>query len=162
MKKSREKRLFRKPTSAKEIIKNHLIKKPQYLKLSTTGCFEKIVSILPPTLRDGVSFVYQKNRVLFFALKHPGIKMELDYNHNLIKSLLNKIKTIDKNCADIEIDQIKSFVTYKAKNKEKLFSYSCDNNFYEKSKGEFKNLANNSTLKEEFEEIRKIIKDGQN
>ena len=146
--------------SAKEIIQTHFLEKPQFKKLSTHACFIKLISVLPKHLRQHIAFVYQKKRTLFIALKHPGIKMEIDYNHNLIKSLLNKIKNIDKSCADIEINEIKSFVTYKEKKREELFEYACDNHFDERARGEFKVLSKDSNLQKKFEEIRKIIKNG--
>jgi hypothetical protein len=81
--------------------------------------------------------------------------MEFNYKHNLIKSLLNKIKDIDLKCQIIEVDEIKSFVSNKIKppviNQKPLLTYK------ERSSGKFDNLASSDELKELFEKIKETI-----
>jgi hypothetical protein len=140
--------------TAQEII-SHLINKPQNSKIIQKGCIDKLISLLPPHLANAVMFTYIKNRTLFFVLNHPGLKMEFNYKHNLIKSLLNKIKDIDLKCQIIEVDEIKSFVSNKIKppviNQKPLLTYK------ERSSGKFDNLASSDELKELFEKIKETI-----
>ncbi len=141
--------------SSKEIVE-HIIKNPQNKKILQKRCFEKLKNLLPSHLKSAVLFVYIKNKTLFFVLNHPGIKMEFNYKHNLIKDLLNKIKEIDKDCQDIEIERVKSFVSNKIEiDKEfKKVQY-----FYkERSLGEFKIETDNKELREIFQKIQNIIK----
>jgi hypothetical protein len=140
--------------TAEEII-SHLINKPQNSKIVQKRCIDKLISLLPPHLANAVMFTYIKNRTLFFVLNHPGLKMEFNYKHNLIKSLLNKIKDIDLKCQIIEVDEIKSFVSNKIKpplaNQKPTFTYK------ERASGKFKNLASSDELKELFEKIKETI-----
>ncbi len=99
--------------------------------------------------------MYQKNDTLFFVLNHPGIKMEFNYKVTLIKSLLNKVKELDKKCAKLEIKEIKSFVS----NKTKLSpppSLSIPV-YHERAKGDFENLAKDEEIKKIIEKIREEI-----
>jgi hypothetical protein len=139
--------------TAKEII-SHFTGKPQNSQIVKTACIDKLISCLPPHLANAVMFTYIKNRTLFFVLNHPGLKMEFNYKHNLIKSLLNKIKDIDLKCKILEVDEIKSFVSNKIPTKkidEIAFTYK------ERSSGEFVNLATSDELKELFEKIKNTI-----
>jgi hypothetical protein len=141
--------------SSKSII-NHLIKKPSYSKMGEKLCYQKIADALPPHISKSILFIYRKNRTLFFVLSHSGIKMEFDYKHNLIKSLLNKIKNIDKNCQNIEITAVKSFVSNKisktAPSKRRKLRYK------ERAKGDFDFDMENTHLKELFLQIKEEIK----
>ncbi len=82
--------------------------------------------------------------------------MELDYKHNLIKSLLNKIKDFDKNCKDIEIDEVRSFVSSKVKKEDKK---SKPIRYYkESSTANFEINCQNQELNRLFLEIKETIK----
>jgi hypothetical protein len=154
MKKDRE---FRFKT-AQTIIYKHILSKPQYSYLTKKRCVDKALEALPKHLLNGVEFHYIKNRTLFFALNHPGIKMEFNYNHKLIKMLLNKIKTIDNSCKDIEIDKIVSFISNRAKPEKSLFFWSAESSFNERAKGKFKIYVTDIKLKRRFENIKSLIK----
>ncbi len=140
--------------TSKEII-SHIINKPQNSQIIKTECINKLISFLPPHLANAIMFTYIKNRTLFFALNHPGLKMEFNYKHNLIKSLLNKLKDIDLKCKIIEIDEIKTFVSNKIEAKAPKISTII---YKERANGEFQNLATDTELNKLFEEIRKMIK----
>ncbi len=142
--------------SSQNII-SHLTGKPRFQKISQKKCFAKLISLLPPQLGRAVMFTYVKNKTLFFVLNHPGLKMEFHYKINLIKSLLNKIKDIDKNCRDIEVTNIKAFVSNKIDTQQmppppSTFTYK------ERAKGRFYNFATNEQLKELFNQIKTQIK----
>jgi len=140
--------------TAQEII-SHLINKPQNSKIIQKGCIDKLISLLPPHLANAVMFTYIKNRTLFFVLNHPGLKMEFNYKHNLIKSLLNKIKDIDLKCQIVEVDEIKSFVSNKIK--PPLAKPKPTLTYKERSSGMFNNQATSDELKELFEKIKNTI-----
>lgn len=140
--------------TSKEII-SHIINKPQNSQIIKTECINKLISFLPPHLANAIMFTYIKNRTLFFVLNHPGLKMEFNYKHNLIKSLLNKLKNIDLKCKIIEIDEIKSFVSNKIKPPSSKISTLI---YKERASGEFQNLATDEKLNKLFEEIKKVIK----
>ncbi len=144
--------------SAKSIL-DHLYHQPTHSKLLALSCFDKIKKALPLHIQKGIAFIYRKDRTLFFVLQHPGLKMELDYKHNLIKSLLTKIKEFDKNCTDIEIDSIKSFVT----NKKPLTPPKKKSHYRypERSQGSFQIETQNPKLKALFEAIQDEINHAQ-
>ncbi|RUM67083.1 MAG: hypothetical protein DSZ06_01990 [Sulfurospirillum sp.] len=141
--------------SSKSII-NHLIKKPSYSKMGEKLCYQKIADALPPHISKSILFIYRKNQTLFFVLSHSGIKMEFDYKHNLIKSLLNKIKNIDKSCQNIEITTIKSFVSNKIN--KTVPSKRVKLRYKERARGDFDFDIKNSNLKELFLQIKEEIK----
>ncbi len=141
--------------SINQII-SHIISKPQFQKISQKRCFDKLVKLLPPHLKNAVIFTYTKNQTLFFVLNHPGLKMEFHYKVNLIKTLLKQIKTIDVECKTMQdILDIKYFVSnkqplQKKKQKNKLF-------YKELAKGEFKILTKNKKLQNLFLQIKDAI-----
>ena len=140
--------------SSNEII-SHIISAPSMKKINSHYCFEKIKSLLPKHLSSAVLFMYQKNDTLFFVLNHPGIKMEFNYKVTLIKSLLNKVKEIDKKCANLEIKEIKSFVSNKIKLSPPA---SLTIPIYkERAKGDFENLAKDEEIRKIIEQIREEI-----
>ncbi len=138
----------------------HLKNQPYYKKIKNIECFNKIKSLLPPKLSNSILFIYIKNQTLFFVLTHPGYKMEFNYNVNLIKRLLKELKKRDKNCQNLNIKDIKTFVTNKI-NIQKTENNNKNSKIYynERAKGNFKILTNNQKLKTRFLEIQKIIKD---
>lgn len=140
--------------TSQDII-SHLVRKPQNRQIVQKGCIDKLISCLPPQMARAVLFTYIKNRTLFFVLNHPGLKMEFNYKHNLIKSLLKKIKDIDLICKEVEVDEIKSFVSNKIAppvKPQKIIT------FHERSHGNFANDAKDETLHALFESIRQEIK----
>ena len=143
--------------TVKNII-SHIISKPQYKKISQKRCFDKVVKLLPPHLQSAVLFTYVKNQTLFFVLNHPGLKMEFHYKVNLIKSLLKQLKTIDKECLDMQdIKEVKAFVSNKPKQKVTT-NLKVKQTYKELSNGEFKIITKNKNLKNLFQKIQKVIK----
>lgn len=141
--------------SAKSIIE-HLLHQPRNSKVLEIACFEKVKSMLPVHLRASVMFIYKKNSTLFFVLNHPGMKMEFHYKHTLIKTLLNKLKDFDENCKDLDITEVKSFVSNKIPTPQTK-TVKLERYFSEKSKGTFENKAKNSEIKALFDAIKTTI-----
>jgi hypothetical protein len=137
-------------------IISHIVKKPQYQKISSKRCFMKVIKLLPPHLSRAVLFTYTKNKTLFIVLNHPGLKMEFHYKDNLIKSLLKQIKSIDIDCQNMEdIRDIKYFVSNKI---EKKSPPAKPLTFKEKASGDFSILTENKKLYELFQKIKSTIK----
>ena len=142
--------------SSEKII-SHITGKPLFQKIGQKKCFARVISLLPPHLAKAVMFTYVKNRTLFFVLNHPGLKMEFNYKINLIKSLLKKIKDIDPECKNMDIVDVKAFVTNKINftpppPPESKFTYQ------ERATGRFYNFATDPKLKQLFQEIKEEIR----
>lgn len=141
--------------TAKSIIE-HLKHNPRNSKVLEIACYEKVKAMLPPRLAKAVLFIYKKNKTLYFVLNHPGMKMEFNYKHSLIKNLLNKLKDFDENCKDIAITEVKSFVSNKIPEK-KVIKPTIKRYYKEKATGTFKNRAQNEELKAIFENIKAML-----
>ncbi len=136
-------------------IISHIISKPQFKKIAQKKCFDKVVKLLPPHLKNAVLFTYTKNQTLFFVLNHPGLKMEFHYKVSFLKTLLKQVKTIDPSCHDMQdISDIKFFVSNKPRQKKKIQKKL----FYkELSHAKFKILTKNKKLQELFSQIKDEI-----
>ncbi len=142
--------------NSKKIIA-HIVKKPYFHKIGEKKCFAKLITLLPPQLQKAVMFTYVKNRTLFFVLNHPGMKMEFNYKITLIKSLLKKIKDIDENCKDVQITEVKAFVSNKithAPPPEVITNFT----YKERATGRFYNFATDARLKALFQQIKEDIR----
>jgi len=143
--------------TAKSIIE-HLKRHPRNIKVLEIACYEKLKSMLPMHLKSAILFIYKKNQTLYFVLNHPGMKMEFNYKHTLIKNLLNKLKDFDQNCKDIKITEIKSFVSNKIPQK-KTNEPIVKRYYREKATGTFENRAKNEELKAIFNNIKTMLTD---
>ncbi|HFC03749.1 MAG TPA: DUF721 domain-containing protein [Nitratifractor salsuginis] len=77
--------------------------------LSQHRCYRKFLELLPPRFRQAIAFVTVKNRQLMVALSHPGYKMELNYNQDVLKSLLRTLMEARPDCAFMAADRIVIF-----------------------------------------------------
>ena len=139
-------------------IISHLKTKPYLKKLRHIDCYNQLLSLLPKTIRENTRFIYQKNDTLFFVLNHPGIKMELNYKSNLIKSILKKLIDLKPQCIFMKSAQIKAFVTNKIDKKEINESKHRKLRYKENSRGKFKNRAKNREIYDILEKIRSQVK----
>jgi hypothetical protein len=99
--------------------------------------------------------MYIKNKTLFIALNHPGLKMEFNYNVNLIKRLLKELKKVDLSCKSIKVDDIRTFTSNKTSDTREVSLAKIA--YKERSRGEFLIRTDNKNLIEVFENIKKII-----
>ena len=140
---------------SKTII-SHLKKHPSLKTLEQEECFDMLITLLPNSLSDFIKFLYIKNDILFFVLKHPSAKMEFNYKRNLIKDILKKIESFHPKCKCINLKEIKAFVSNKKELKPEIFKNATI--FYkERSLGDFTNKTKDEKLHEIFEKIRKEI-----
>ena len=59
--------------------------------------------------QKAVAFIYIKNDTLFVAVTHPGFKMELNYNRDLLKSILTQMASLDTECKMMKADKVVVF-----------------------------------------------------
>ena len=142
---------------ASEILNR--VKQTPYLKsVQKYSCYNKLLELMPPRFAKAIAFFYIKNNILFGALSHPGYKMELNYNKDLVKGLLNQIASFDLECKEIfkEVQEIKFFVS-KFHTPAPLVLSSSIPRYQELAKGEFKILAQDPDIKTLFEKIKEDI-----
>ena len=140
-------------------IITHIKNQPIYSKLNSVKCYEKIKALLPPRFQNGISFMYIKNDILFFALNHPALKMEFNYNLNLIKEALKEFKKSSRECEEINFKDVIVFVTNKIENSDITEEKEESMIFYkERSSGTFDIKTDNEKLQKIFKEIQKVIK----
>jgi hypothetical protein len=133
-------------------ILNHIKINPIFKKVHTQSMLDRLVSILPANLKDGIDFYYTKNQILFFVLTHQLYKNEFKNNKELIKSLLKQLQLNS-------IVDINYFVTNKPKRIEKsVFKPITVIPYKRQSYAIFDNHAKNKKIYDKFEEIRKLIK----
>lgn len=120
-----------------------------FSKLNSFEGFDKILKQLPPNISSGVDFLFVKNDILFFVLKHQIYKVECEYNRASIKNLLTLIP-------QIKASRVEFIVTNK---KPMTISQNKKiSTFEEKSFGEFENFFEDNKMREIFEQIRIQIK----
>ncbi len=142
--------------TAKDIVRSLQVQ-PQFQKLQHYSCIRKILSMFLQSTQRFVDFCYIKNATLFIVLTHNAGKQEFDNNIKMIKDVLNHM--IPEECKEVEIRDIKAFVTHKQRKRKgeiehvrvPFYKERADGNFFLK---EFQNQE----IKELFMSIREIIK----
>jgi len=114
---------------------------------------------MPPRFANAIAFFYIKNNTLFGGLSHPGYKMELNYNKDLINNLLNQLTIIDLDCANIfkDVKKIEFFVS-KFHTPAPIIAPKTDIKYKELATGEFKIEAKESEILSLFKKIQEDIK----
>jgi hypothetical protein len=138
---------------ASEIL-SHISNQPQFRYLKKHECFRKYLHLLPNKWKQAIAFVYIKNKILFIAVKHPVFKTELNYNKDLLTSLLSQLKTYVDGCKELDALQVEIFVTYKQEEKEKEDTVPY---YHEMATGEFEIDTNQEELRAKFQEIKTSI-----
>ncbi len=139
-------------------ILSHLTNQPQFRFLKKQACYEKYIKLLGAKYQKAVAFIYIKNHTLFIAVTHPGFKMELNYNKDLLKSLLTQLRRYDQTCEMMQAEQIVIFHSrYHPLTPPKTEATTVPY-YEEQSSAEFAILTEDSKLKEKFEKIQQQIK----
>jgi len=120
-------------------------------------CYRKFLTLLPPRFRDAIAFIYVREAVLHIALRHPGYKMELDYNKELLKSLLETLTTSDKACHHLQADRVILF------NSRYVSASTPDSSetvphYHELADGSFEDHTTHPDLRAQFKRLRHIIR----
>jgi len=137
-------------------ILSHLSSLPQFKSLKRQGCYEKYIALLSSKWQKAIAFIYIKDATLFIAVTHPGFKMELNYNRDLLKSLLTQLCTLDEGCKEMQADKVVIFHSkYYAMPEEKTRSSTVPY-YLERARGDFE-LPQDAELKAKFEHIKTLI-----
>ncbi|HIP52094.1 MAG TPA: hypothetical protein EYG94_08415 [Campylobacterales bacterium] len=138
-------------------ILSHIQTLPQFKLLKHHYCYQKFISLLNPRFKKAIAFVYVRDDTLFVALSHPGFKMELNYNKDLLKSLLVILAKQDEKCQNMSASKV---VLFNSKNH--IFSqekpkYNSVPYYKEMALGEFSIKSDDNELLQAFETIRQSI-----
>ncbi len=142
-------------------ILSHLTHQPQFKFLLKHTCYQKFIQILPTKFKKAIAFVYIDNNTLFVALSHPGYKMELNYNKDLLKSLLNMMGTHNPDCKQLSANSVIIFNS-KFHNSTPKATKPTDPKYRELSSGEFKIHSDDTQLIDKFKQIKETIMENRN
>jgi endonuclease IV len=138
-------------------ILSHIQSLPEFKLLKSHYCYQKFISLLNPRFKKAIAFVYVRDDTLFVALSHPGFKMELNYNKDLLKSLLTMLAKSDEKCKDMKASKVilfnsKHLSIIKEETIESTVPY-----YRELALGEFTIESEDEELQEAFNKIKKSI-----
>ena len=137
-------------------ILSHLVNQPEFKVLKKHSCYQKFIDLLPQQYKRGIAFIYIRKNTLFVALSNPGYKMELNYNKDLLRSLLNMMGKHDEECSMLTVESVIIFNSkYYTEKPEEIID--TDPKYRELSSGNFKIDSTDKNLIEEFEKIKSII-----
>jgi len=141
------------------IILSHLSNQPQFRYLKQEACYKKYISLLGKKWQKAVAFIYIKNETLFIAITHPGFKMELHYNRDLLKSLLTQMASLDPECKIMKADKVVVFHSkYRSIIKEEP-EITTVPYYNELSSSQFDLNDLDREIQKKFEETQAIIKE---
>lgn len=138
------------------MILSHLSSRPQFRLLKRQGCYQRYISLLRPKWQKAVAFVYIKDETLFIAVNHPAFKMELNYNKDLLISLLRDLNKYITECENMKASKVVIFHSkYHPMPQEKPKERTVPH-YIEQSEGTFASPIE-PKLNEAFERIRELI-----
>ncbi len=138
-------------------ILSHIRNLPEFKLLKSHYCYQKFISLLNPRFKKAIAFVYLRDDTLFVALSHPGFKMELNYNKDLLKSLLSMLAKSDEKCQKMKASKV---VLFNSKHlsiiKEEAIESTVPH-YREMALGEFTIDSEDKELLEAFNKIKDSI-----
>ncbi|MCF6243949.1 MAG: hypothetical protein L3J43_02810 [Sulfurovum sp.] len=138
-------------------ILSHLSNQPQFKFLKQQGCYKKYIGLLTPKYQKAIAFIYIKDETLFIAVTHPGFKMELNYNKDLLKSVLTQFANHDENCEMMRASKVVVFHSkYHPVEKEKE-DVSTVPYYNELASVDFDIQSDDAEIIAKFEQIKKHI-----
>lgn len=114
------------------------------------------MGLLAKRHKEAIAFIYIKNNTLFVAVKHPGLKMEIDYNKDLLKSILTTFSKTTPECQLPSVDKVAVF--HSKFHLEKILDDASTPYYTELAQGDFAIRLQNPTLQKIFEQIKHTIK----
>ncbi len=138
-------------------IISHIKSLPQFRLLKKQYCYQKFISSLAPKFQKAIAFIYIRENTLFIALSHPGYKMEINYNRDSFKNVLNMLSSIDIKCKTLKASKVvvfnSKYISIIKNNKiEKTVPY-----YREQSLGTFNIESEDRELIEAFRNIKELI-----
>jgi len=138
------------------MILSHLSSQPQFKSLKRQECYQKYINLLSPKWQKAIAFVYIKDDTFFIAVTHPGFKMELNYNRDLLKSLLIQLNTLDTACKSMQASKVVVFHSKYHKMPDKKISYLSVPYYHERATGLF-DIPKDDDLSNSFKRIQALI-----
>ncbi len=140
------------------VILSHLVNQPQFKYLKQQVCYRKFISLLGAKWQRAIAFVYIKNDTLFVAVTHPGFKMELNYNRDLLKSVLTQLAAHESECRMLKAEKVVIFhskyrTLIKETPKEDTVPY-----YHEMAKSDFEIVSKDEDLRAVFEQTKETIR----
>lgn len=136
-------------------ILSSLKNKPEFSKLNSVECIEKLQTLFTLPLQRMIQYGYIKNSTLYFVLNHSGAKQEFD---NTLASIKDALKIMASECDNVEFEHIKAYAIFKPQ--EPLDPHTPQQmQYYELSHAAFTNTQEDKELYKSFENIRNIIKE---
>jgi len=140
-----------------DTIISHILHLPQFKSLLNYYCYRRFVSLLSPTWQKAIAFVYIRDDILYIVLRHPGFKNELNYNKDLLKSILTMLKQKDKKCNHLTVKRVTIFNSKLNSIIKKEKPTDTIPYYYELADGEFQIKSNDKELIEKFNRIKENI-----
>ena len=138
-------------------ILSHIQSLPQFKLLKSHYCYQKFISLLNPRFQKAIAFVYIKEETLFVALSHPGFKMEMNYQKELLLNLLDILTKQDKKCQHLKAKKV---ILFNSKHisiiKEEKIESTVPH-YQETALGKFTIESEDSEIIRAFEAIRESI-----
>ncbi|MBD3807856.1 MAG: hypothetical protein IE880_03965 [Epsilonproteobacteria bacterium] len=139
-----------------------LTRQHQFAPFVKFSCYSKFISILPPRFKNAINYITSKNDTLLIALSHPGFKIEIDNNRDLLKSLLKDISKYDPSCNFSDIAKITTFISnFNIQNLQTEKQNETIPYYEELSDGKFDTENIDDDLKVIFDKIKQDIKCNQ-
>lgn len=139
---------------ASYFISKHIIAPSNRLNLMT--CIrEKILSNLPKELINNIKYLSVKNSQLRITVKNSVYKQEFVNKTDLILSLCKMYASYGDNTCEMDFKTVKVYVDYHHTDPAPP---QTSLQYAEKSRGEFKNLAQDERVYKCIENIRSIIR----
>ncbi len=142
-------------------ILSHLSNQPQFRFLKQQSCYQKYIKLLGNKYQKAIAFIYIKNETLFIAVTHPGFKMELNYNKDLLKSLLTQLTTHDKECKMMKADKVVIFHSKYHPVTKVVETVTTVPYYQERASSNFVIKTEDEALKEKFKALKKVIECNQ-
>lgn len=146
--------------SAQKIL-SHLSQQPHFKYLKRHECYQKYIRLLGEKYQKAIAFIYVKNETLYVAVTHPGFKMELNYNKEVLKNVLSQFTSIEKNCSMLQADKVVIFHSKYHKPPTKREKLSTVPHYFELAEGEFEICTDDAKLEEKYKKIKNSIENNK-
>jgi hypothetical protein len=121
-------------------------------------CYRTFLEQLPPRYRDAIAFVYARNGKLHVALRHPGYKMELQYNRTVFRDVWNTLLAHEETCDLDPVDDAIFFVSNRTMTPSNTADPSTVPHYRERAEGAFALPAHSASLRMQFQRLRDTIR----
>ena len=138
-------------------ILSHLKSLPQFKLLKSHYCYTKFISLLNPRFQKAIAFVYIRDNTLFVALSHPGFKVEMSYNKELLLTLLDILAKQDEKCQQLKATKVVLFNSKQLSILNNKKVYESVPHYHEMALGEFSIESEDKELLEAFSNIKQSI-----